>query len=360
MKNVHRHLFAGMLALAAGLVLTAPAASLNVGDPAPKLQTGQFVQGDPVKEFAPGKAYIVEFWATGYGPCLASIPHLNEIHAKFKDKGLIVIGQDCWEPDESKVAPFIKSMGDSMTYRVALDDKKGGEKGPMAETWMTAAGQNRIPTAFLIDTTGHVAWIGHPVALKEKTIQSVLAGTYNAREAAAAEQKEKALFQPFVAKLQAAMQKQDWDAAMSTLDEMAKAAPEGAADFLSMMRFKILAGKKDYPAAFKVIRQVGDAHKDEPLMQIDLAWAIVADKSIEHPDLELARTLAQRAVDSAKEPVQKGMFLDTLARVKFMQGSKEDAVALEQKAMALVQESDKARLQQTLDSYKKGALPEVQ
>jgi tetratricopeptide (TPR) repeat protein len=163
-----------------------------------------------------------------------------------------------------------------------------------------------------------------------------------------------------VAKLQAAMQKQDWDAAMSTLDEMAKAAPEGAADFLSMMRFKILAGKKDYPAAFKVIRQVGDAHKDEPLMQNVLAWAIVADKSIEHPDLELARTLAQRAVDSAKEPVQKGMFLDTLARVKFMQGSKEDAVALEQKAMALVQESDKARLQQTLDSYKKCALPEVQ
>src|SRR5580700_2773202 len=187
MKTVSRSLWAVTLALVAGLTMTAAAATLNVGDPAPKLQTGKFVQGDPVTEFAPGKAYIVEFWATWCGPCRASIPHLNETSIKFKDKGLIVIGQDCSEPDESKVAPFVKSMGESMTYRVALDDKEGSEKGKMADTWMQAAGQNGIPTAFLIDTTGHVAWIGHPMALQEKTIDAVLAGNYNAKEAAVAE-----------------------------------------------------------------------------------------------------------------------------------------------------------------------------
>jgi thiol-disulfide isomerase/thioredoxin len=360
MKNVGRSLLTVTLALAAGLSLTAAAATLNVGDPAPKLQMGKFVQGDPVTEFAPGKAYIVEFWATWCGPCRASIPHLNETYTKFKDKGLIVIGQDCSESDESKVAPFVKSMGDKMTYRVALDDKEGSQKGKMSETWMKAAGRNGIPTAFLVDTTGHIAWIGHPMTLQEKTIEAVLAGTFNAKESAAAEEKATAQMRAVGLKLEAAMQAKDWDAALSDLDEMAKIAPEGFADSLSMLRFKILASKKDYPAAFTLIRQVGDAHKDNPQMQNDLAWMIVSDKSIEHPDLDLAQAMAQRATDGAKEPAEKSMFMDTLARVKFMQGSKENAIALEQKAVALAGDNEKAKLQKALDSYKKGELPEVE
>ena len=191
-------------------------------------------------------------------------------------------------------------------------------------------------------------------------IDDVLAGTYNAKEAAAAEAKVNAQLQSLGAKLQAAMQEKDWDAAMSDLDELEKVAPEGAADSLSIMRFKILASKKDYPAAFKVIRQVGDAHKDEPMMQNELAWMIVADKSIEHPDLDLALKMAQRATDGAKEPSEKSMFMDTLARVKFMQGSKEEGIALEQKAVALAGDKDKDKLQKTLDSYKKGELPNVE
>ena len=70
------------------------AATLQVGDPAPALQVSKWIQGSPVKEFQRDQAYIVEFWATWCGPCRASIPHLNEIHAKYKDKGLVIIGQD--------------------------------------------------------------------------------------------------------------------------------------------------------------------------------------------------------------------------------------------------------------------------
>jgi hypothetical protein len=230
----------------------------------------------------------------------------------------------------------------------------------MEETWMKAAGIRSIPTAFLIDTTGHVAWIGHPVTLKEKTIEAVLAGTFNAKEAAAADEKEMAQMRSLGLKLDAAMKAKDWDAALGNLDEMAKVAPEGAADSVSMMRIKILTSKKDFPAAFKLIREVGDAHKDEPMTQNDLAWMIVSDKSIEHPDLALALKLAQRATDGAKEPSEKSMFMDTLARVKFMQGSKEEGIALEQKAMAMADDKYKDKFQKTLDSYKKGELPEAE
>jgi hypothetical protein len=75
-------------------------------------------------------------------------------------------------------------MGDKMTYRVALDDKSTDKKGHMAKTWMEAAGRDGIPSAFLVDTKGVVAWIGHPMELKEKVIEDVLAGTYDINKAA--------------------------------------------------------------------------------------------------------------------------------------------------------------------------------
>src|SRR5262245_47338286 len=107
----------GLVALAMGVVLGRAAetsgstSKLMVGDAAPKLQVSKWVQGEPVKDFERDKAYIVEFWATWCGPCVASIPHVNELHQKYKSKGLVVIGQDVWESDVSKVDPFIKKMG---------------------------------------------------------------------------------------------------------------------------------------------------------------------------------------------------------------------------------------------------------
>lgn len=178
--NMRAHLWklgAALLSLTVGATLELAAEpTLKVGDPAPKLQTGKWVQGDPVKDFEKGKAYIVEFWATWCGPCRATIPHLNEVYTKFKDKGLVVIGQNCWEQDEDLVAPFVKKMGSDMTYRVALDNKTSDEKGKMAQTWMAAAGRKGIPSAFLVDKKGVIAWIGHPMELKDQMIEDVLAG----------------------------------------------------------------------------------------------------------------------------------------------------------------------------------------
>ena len=349
---------ATLLALVVGAnVACAAETTLKVGDAAPKLLTGKWIQGEPVKEFEKGKAYIVEFWATWCGPCRASIPHLNETYRKYKEKDLIVVGQDCFEGDESLVDPFVKKMGDKMTYRVALDDKSENKKGKMAETWMSAAGRNGIPSAFLVDKQGLIAWIGHPMALKEKTIDDVLAGTFDVHKAAAAyekAQKNEAQLQTVWMGMNTAMQQKQWDKAQAKLAEAQKLVPEDQLDNLDMPRLNILYGKEDYPTAYKLVAKISDAHPENSMLQNDLAWQIATDTNIKERDLKLAESCANRANQGAdgKDPG----ILDTVARIKFMQGHKEEAVAFQEKAVALAEGDTKTQLEKTLEGYKHGEL----
>ena len=349
------------LAILAGSVFFASAGEgkLKVGDPAPKLQSGKWIQGDPVKDFEPGKAYIVEFWATWCPPCRASIPHLNEIHEKFENKGLVVIGQDIWEKDDSRVAPFVQRMGTKMSYRVVLDDKTNEEKGMMVKTWMTAAGREAIPSAFVVDTKGRISWIGHPMQLKDETIEQVLRGKFDlAKAAAEAEENEKiqAKVQDAYAAINSAMREKNWDKAMEKLSEAEKIVPAVDRSMLEMTRFRILIAKEDYVGAYRVARNISESNKDDGMIQNELAWRMATDPSIKVRDLKLAETIANRA--NAATGGEDAPILDTLARVKFMQGKKEEAIELQEKALGIIQGDDKAIYQKVLDGYKKGELPD--
>ena len=45
----------------------------------------------------------------------------------------------------------------------------------MAKNWMKAAGQNGIPTAFIVNKEGKIAWIGHPGRMDEP-LDKIVAG----------------------------------------------------------------------------------------------------------------------------------------------------------------------------------------
>jgi len=351
-----------LLALAGSATMAlAGEPTLKVGDPAPKLQTGKWVQGAPVKQFTKDNAYLVEFWATWCGPCRVSIPHLNEIYNKFKDKGLVVIGVDCWERDDALVAPFVKKMGDKMQYRVVLDDKTDSKRGKMAETWMAAAGRNGIPSAFLVDKQGKIAWIGHPMQLKETVIEDVLAGDFDLKKAAAAyelEQKNAGKLREISMGLNRAMRDKDWDKASTQIAAAEKLLPEDQRSGLDMARLAVLFGKEDYPAAYELVAKISDAQKDQPMLQNQLAWQIATDPKIKQRDLAVAEMCANRANDATKG--KDPQILDTLARVKFMQGEKDQALALQEKAVSLAEDNLKDQLERTLEAYKKGELAKAE
>ena len=343
----------------------AAAPTVMVGAPAPKLQTGRWVQGEAVAGFEKGKAYIVEFWATWCGPCRVSIPHLNEIHNRFKDKGLIVIGQDCWENDEKQVEPFIKTMGEKMTYRVALDTKTDdAPRGKMAETWMAAAAQNGIPTAFIVDPKGILAWVGHPMTLTDSLIESILNGTHDIKKAAAAfeqsvkESQEWMAAQAPIAKVRESIRKENWDQAYADLAEAEKKISKERADGL---RTDILLAKRDYAGVEAMAEQKHRATSGGPLeaqmaMPLnEIAWRMALDPRISNDDLKRAEKIAKWADDASghKNP----MIMDTLARVLFRLEKRTEAIALQEKAVGLATDSLKEQLAQTLESYRKGQLP---
>lgn len=348
-----------LAALAGVTVSTLAAAKLKVGDPAPKLQIGKWVQGEPVTQFANDKAYIVEFWATWCGPCRQSIPHLNEIHSKFKGKGLVVIGQDVWEEDEDGVPKFIKEMGDKMTYRVALDDKNGEEKGKMAKNWMEAAGQNGIPTAFLIGKDGKIAWIGHPMSLKEEVIEDVLAGTYDLKKAVAdyeKRQKNEEIANAAWQNFNNAAKDKDWDKAEGHLKELEQVLDEDERTRVDMIRLRMNLQKPDMATAEAVAKKMAAHDKEDAQYQNALAWAIATTEGVSAGLLDIAEKSAKLADDLSKGTDPE--IIDTVARIQFVRGNKEAAIASQQKAIELAEANAKSHYQKTLESYKAGKVPE--
>jgi thiol-disulfide isomerase/thioredoxin len=139
-----------------------PAASLKVGDRAPTLKASKWLQGEEVKEFEPGKLYVVEFWATWCGPCIACMPHMAELQAQYKDRGVTFIGYSARDPDntEEKVSAFVTRRGPKLKYTFAY-----GDDHATYDAWITAAGKEGIPWAFVVDKAGRIAFIGNPIYL---------------------------------------------------------------------------------------------------------------------------------------------------------------------------------------------------
>lgn len=89
-----------MKALLTSFALAKVSAFSRQSAPEPNLKPGSavtleapsaaWVLGEAPTAFEPGNVYRFECWATWCSPWVASIPHFNELHQKYDDKGLRV------------------------------------------------------------------------------------------------------------------------------------------------------------------------------------------------------------------------------------------------------------------------------
>lgn len=342
--------------LAALTVLAAPAlAKVGVGSPAPDARPKVMIQGEAVGKLDDSKTYLFEFWATWCGPCVKMVPHLDALHAEFGPKGLVVVGTSVWEEDQAKVEGFVKARAGKMSYRVGFDSDKS-----VAKEWLEAAGVDGIPHAFLVQK-GKIIWAGHPAGLTNKLVAAVLDGTYTPEKAAQEADSQTAQMQKAMAKLNElgqAIQAKQWDKAEQLLTEALPLVPEGDREGLAEgVRDTIALGKGNPERIYKRIETFAEETKENGGIQNEIAWDLVTNEAFAAKrNLPLAEKCALRAVKLSEGP-EKAACLDTLARVRFLQGRKDEAIKLQRESVDLAPDELKPELTETLDSYRKGVLP---
>ena len=357
------------------LTATLSAAGLKVGDPAPATRPESMLQGEAVKEFKKGEIYVFECWASWCGPCVAAIPHLDELHKKMGKKGVVITGVNVWEAERDaasaqRAKDFLKAQGDKMSYRVAVGGKA------FIKDWLDAAEVNGIPHAFVV-AEGKIAWMGHPIQLTPEIIGDILTGTPLAAAAPIADKiPQRRLSKPAVpaskssgdpemlaaqAKLDAlseAMGRRDWDAAEKALPAAAGVLPKKEGQELrESIEAQIGLARGDPTKFYAQLSKLADEEFDDAEAMNEIAWRLLTMKSFEKiRNLALAEKCAVQAVKLTKE--EHPDKLDTLARLRWLQGKKEEAIRWQIKAVDKAEAGAmKAELQKTLDALLKGVLP---
>lgn len=357
------------------LSATLSAAGLKVGDPAPATRPETMLQGEMVKDFQKGEVYVFECWASWCGPCIAAIPHLNELHKQMGKKGVVITGVNVWESERDaasaqRAKDFLKSQGDKMSYRVALGGKA------FIKDWLESAEVNGIPHAFVV-AEGKIAWTGHPAQLTAEMLGDILTGTPLAAAPPVTDKiPQRRLSKPAVpagtapndpemaaaqAKLDAlseAMRARDWDAAEKALPAAAGVLPKQEGQELrDSIEAQIGLARGDPTKFYAQLQKVADEEFDDPEALNEIAWRLLTMKAFaQKPNLVLAEKCAVQSVKLTRE--EHPDKLDTLARLRWLQGKKEEAIRLQIKSVDKAESGPmREALQKTLDAMLKGILP---
>lgn len=95
-----------------------------------------------------GHIVILDFWASWCAPCIAEMPVVKEIYAKYKDEGLKIVGISM---DNSKAA-WMKAIDKVQIPWLHVSSLKGMKRCPVAQLYQVYA----IPKLYIIDREGKI------------------------------------------------------------------------------------------------------------------------------------------------------------------------------------------------------------
>ncbi len=135
--------------------------AVEVGDTAPLFTLPDIQEGKPAISLHDlrGKTVYVDFWASWCAPCLRSMPAINTLYDKYKERGFEVIAINVDDPiDEGR--EFL--LDTPLDYLIAADTDNDT---------LEAFGVTGMPTSFLIDKEGVVRMVH--MGFRERDIEVI-------------------------------------------------------------------------------------------------------------------------------------------------------------------------------------------
>jgi peptide-methionine (R)-S-oxide reductase len=98
-----------------------------------------------------GHVVVVDFWAFSCSNCLAALPHVKSLEAKFRDRGVVVVGVHTPELENERVESNLRNAVHELgiVYPVAIDGNNRIWNAFNNEYW---------PAIYIVDTHGRIRY----------------------------------------------------------------------------------------------------------------------------------------------------------------------------------------------------------
>lgn len=341
---------------------------ITIGSAAPQLDIEHWIQDGEgqfakVTEFEQDKVYIVEFWATWCGPCIAAMPHIAQLQQSYADRGVQVVS--ITREDVETVEKFLDRTvrnadedAEPKTYRdltssycLTADPDESSSRD-----YMRAAKRNGIPCAFIVGKDARIEWIGHPMTIDEP-LEKIVTDSWNRDEFAqeyVAEQETNEV----LSNVSSLMRRKKTEEAIAVLDDY---IDNGKLDSqkarFRTIKFQVLVGDKERAdeASEYALELLADESLDATSVN-NISWTIYqlakTDRLQGDELLKAALDVSQkRAVDEAGK--MKPFLLDTVAHLQHQLGDREAALETQRSAIESADPANKQRMASFLDELER-------
>jgi thiol-disulfide isomerase/thioredoxin len=328
--------------------------TLTIGSPAPELNVEHWVQdGDgafkPVTKFAPDQIYIVEFWATWCGPCIASMPHISKLQTEYADKDVQVvsISDEPLETVERFLARDVAGKEGTTyadltkVYCLTTDPDRSVYKD-----YMNAAKQRGIPTAFIVGKTGRIDWIGHPMSMDEP-LQAIVNGTWD-RDAFATEFTAKQASDALLSQVGALIRRDRHDEALEQVNKAIEdAANPSIRKSLLAIKLQVVFATNLTDGLSELVQEILEG-ASSPQDVNEVTWRVYQTAAAGRLDDEALLKTCLRASNAAAKKAsgeQRGYILDTSAHLQHLLGRLDQAIKTQKRALKLVEGRTRSQME---------------